>query len=216
MTSIETDHHALYRFHDAAGQLLYVGLTSNPGRRFAQHASDKPWWTEVATVRIETFPDRASVALAERVAIQAERPRYNVVHARPTGSPPDVVAVAPDVAGEWPVAVGDVVALGLDHDECRVGKVEAVTAFGPKLALLSWLSGFFDEEVVVPWGRVQEVRHGYPMSPGQARRAGYAEGIEIYDCDPLGDFQTFWSAGRGERGRAALRQARMDQRGWAS
>lgn len=74
--------HALYRFYDAARNLLYVGITLDPGSRWKQHAHDKPWWHEVTSTTIETYPDRASVLEAERAAIIAERPRYNVVHNR--------------------------------------------------------------------------------------------------------------------------------------
>lgn len=75
--------HALYRFYDAGGDLLYVGITNNPGRRWGRHADDKPWWTEVDRIEIERYPDRPSVLLAEKAAIKAELPRYNVVHLPP-------------------------------------------------------------------------------------------------------------------------------------
>jgi hypothetical protein len=39
----------LYRFYDASGRLLYVGIAGNPGRRFAQHGRDKSWWSQVAS-----------------------------------------------------------------------------------------------------------------------------------------------------------------------
>lgn len=70
----------LYRFWDADEQLLYVGITLNPGHRWTSHRNDKPWWSEVATITIETHPDRRAVLEAERRAIVAERPRYNIVH----------------------------------------------------------------------------------------------------------------------------------------
>lgn len=70
--------HALYRFFDKAGDLLYVGISNNPGRRWAQHERDKPWWHEVHHVEIERYPDRAAVLVAEAEAIRAENPRYNV------------------------------------------------------------------------------------------------------------------------------------------
>lgn len=72
--------HALYRMYDQAGQLLYVGITLDVATRFANHRGDKPWWTSVATIKLEHFADRASVLAAERRAIQQERPAYNVVH----------------------------------------------------------------------------------------------------------------------------------------
>jgi hypothetical protein len=73
--------HALYRFFDAGGDLLYVGITNDPGRRWGRHANDKPWWHEVDRIEIERYPDRTSVLAAERKAIHDEHPRYNVVHA---------------------------------------------------------------------------------------------------------------------------------------
>lgn len=72
--------HALYRFYDAAGDLLYVGLTADPGTRWKTHSRQKEWWHEVTTIRVEHFPDRVSVEAAERHAIQTERPRYNSKH----------------------------------------------------------------------------------------------------------------------------------------
>jgi hypothetical protein len=45
-----------------------------------EHAKDKPWFAEVAHINIEEFPDRASALLAEKNAIQLERPLYNVMH----------------------------------------------------------------------------------------------------------------------------------------
>lgn len=76
--------HALYRFYDDSGQLLYVGITANPGQRWTQHAHAKPWWHHVATVTLEQHPNREAVLAAERTAIITEQPRHNVVHARHT------------------------------------------------------------------------------------------------------------------------------------
>jgi predicted GIY-YIG superfamily endonuclease len=86
--------HALYRFFDAGSDLLYVGVTNDPGRRWGQHANDKPWWHEVDHIEIERYPDRESVLAAERKAIQEEHPRYNVVHA-PVPAVPTLVEDRP-------------------------------------------------------------------------------------------------------------------------
>lgn len=77
---------ALYRFYDADGELLYIGITSNPGARWKRHAGDKPWWTEVASTTIEHFGTREDVEVAERSAIRAERPKYNRQHNSSNGS----------------------------------------------------------------------------------------------------------------------------------
>lgn len=72
--------HALYRFWDSSDVLLYIGITMNPGERWKQHRAEKPWWFEVAKVTVENYPDRKSVLDAERDAIIAEGPKYNIVY----------------------------------------------------------------------------------------------------------------------------------------
>lgn len=78
---------ALYRFYNSSGDLLYVGITLDPGKRWKQHRDDKPWWHEVTQVTVETHVDRDAVMQAERAAIENEHPRYNVVFNRPRLSP---------------------------------------------------------------------------------------------------------------------------------
>lgn len=68
----------LYRFYDADDTLLYVGLSINPGKRFERHKADKEWWTEVARIDMEQFPDIDALRTGERTAIQSERPRHNI------------------------------------------------------------------------------------------------------------------------------------------
>lgn len=72
--------YVLYRFFGADETLLYIGITSDPGQRVQQHAATKNWWGEVLTILMEHHPDRESLLLAERDAIIAEGPRYNIVH----------------------------------------------------------------------------------------------------------------------------------------
>lgn len=68
----------LYRLYDASGDLLYVGIAGNPGRRFEQHAKDKPWWALVSYCQLEHFDSRPAAASAERQAINRDAPRFNV------------------------------------------------------------------------------------------------------------------------------------------
>lgn len=68
----------LYRLFAQGGTLLYIGIGGNPGRRFEQHAADKPWWSEVSRVTVEHFPDRPDALAAELNAIRKESPKYNV------------------------------------------------------------------------------------------------------------------------------------------
>jgi predicted GIY-YIG superfamily endonuclease len=74
--------HALYRFFDAEGALLYVGITNHLPQRLRDHDRNKPWFDNVANVRVEHFPDRKSVLDAEREAIRTEKPRHNIQHNR--------------------------------------------------------------------------------------------------------------------------------------
>lgn len=77
-----TQTHALYRFYSEKGQLLYVGITNNPGNRFSQHQADKPWWHDVAGISVEKFDTRPDALAAEARAIHVENPLHNIK--RPT------------------------------------------------------------------------------------------------------------------------------------
>lgn len=68
----------LYRFWDADGVLLYVGISVRPWQRWREHRGDKPWWEEVVSVTLESFATREEVAAAEAIAIRSEGPRHNI------------------------------------------------------------------------------------------------------------------------------------------
>lgn len=95
-------HHALYRFYDADGVLLYIGITASVPTRLTRHRDNKPWWTHVTRIDIEHHPDRDTVLAAEKAAIKAERPRWNVVHNRDDIRP--AVTIQParhDPSNQW-------------------------------------------------------------------------------------------------------------------
>lgn len=71
---------SLYRFHDAHGRLLYIGITSRLGRRFYEHAKTKPWQRDAATITVQHFPTRQAAERAERIAIETEHPAHNITH----------------------------------------------------------------------------------------------------------------------------------------
>jgi predicted GIY-YIG superfamily endonuclease len=73
---------ALYRLYDDEGRLLYVGITRDPEKRFAQHAATKYWWKWVKRRRVEWFDRRSSARAAEEMAIKVGNPDYNIEHAR--------------------------------------------------------------------------------------------------------------------------------------
>lgn len=71
--------HVLYRLFNAAGALLYVGITSNLDERLKDHRSDKrkTWWPQVAQVTVEHHPTELDARRAESKAIRSEEPAWN-------------------------------------------------------------------------------------------------------------------------------------------
>jgi predicted GIY-YIG superfamily endonuclease len=77
---------AVYRLYDAAGRLLYVGVTDHLRVRLGQHAKDKSWWPEVASRTIAWYGTRQEAEDAETKAIGEEKPIHNKVRRpRPKG-----------------------------------------------------------------------------------------------------------------------------------
>lgn len=101
--------HALYRFYNDAGQLLYIGITRDPSARWKKHSAGKPWWTEVRNITVQPFPDRDSALRAERAAITDEQPRYNVAHNQPPEPAPatDRGLLEGGAHGRWRWAASD-------------------------------------------------------------------------------------------------------------
>jgi hypothetical protein len=76
----------LYRYYDASGALLYVGISKHALQRLTEHEADKHWQADISSVRIENFPDRETAHAAERKAIVSEHPTHNLIRytARPS------------------------------------------------------------------------------------------------------------------------------------
>lgn len=72
---------ALYRHWDKDGALLYIGISLNTMARLSQHKRTSCWFYEIARMDIEWHASRELAEAAERVAIVAERPKHNVIHA---------------------------------------------------------------------------------------------------------------------------------------
>jgi len=69
----------LYRAYGPQDQLLYVGISSQWHHRLHQHEKTAEWIEQADYVKLERFSDREAVSLAEREAIQNEKPKYNKV-----------------------------------------------------------------------------------------------------------------------------------------
>lgn len=84
---------ALYRLFDGQDRLLYIGIASNPERRWAEHKNDKTWWPQVKRRTVEWHPSRLVAMTAEARAIKSEQPAHNIVIPDPadpmTWPPPD-------------------------------------------------------------------------------------------------------------------------------
>jgi hypothetical protein len=76
----------LYRWFDAEGRLLYVGISLHAAARASEHRRSQPWWPLAVRMDIEKLGQitRAEAETVERAAIIAERPIYNIVHNAPT------------------------------------------------------------------------------------------------------------------------------------
>ena len=73
------DDHWVYTCVDAAGEIIYVGVTSTGLRRHREHGRGSGWWTEVATIRVEHFPTRVEALAVEAERIERLNPDYNTI-----------------------------------------------------------------------------------------------------------------------------------------
>lgn len=80
---------ALYRHFDAAGRLLYVGISLSVVARTARHMMYAHWSRQVATISIERHPTRDKALAAEAAAIVAEHPLHNIA-GKPAPIAPDI------------------------------------------------------------------------------------------------------------------------------
>ena len=68
----------LYRHFDAEGCLLYVGISLSALVRTRQHRDNSSWFPNVVKITIETYATRDEALEAETLAIERERPVFNV------------------------------------------------------------------------------------------------------------------------------------------
>lgn len=78
----------LYKLYDAEDALLYVGITTDPTKRFAEHSRSKPWWSDVVRFDLNTYASWEETTTKEAEQIASLSPRYNLhpgVQAKPSG-----------------------------------------------------------------------------------------------------------------------------------
>lgn len=71
---------AVYRYYDDQDILLYIGIAANMRKRQRTHIDDSAWMEFAARSTISRYPTRGEALKAEEIAIQAERPLFNVYH----------------------------------------------------------------------------------------------------------------------------------------
>jgi hypothetical protein len=72
--------YSLYRFYDASGTLLYVGITDNGIERWANHSTVQVWWPDVAEAKVTHIQAKDEASIQEIAAIVLERPLHNQQH----------------------------------------------------------------------------------------------------------------------------------------
>lgn len=70
----------LYRFTDAEGRPLYIGITKNPQARVAAHRGSSEWFSEATRCDWMRHPNLLFAQFAEAKLIEAQRPRFNRHH----------------------------------------------------------------------------------------------------------------------------------------
>lgn len=79
---------ALYRAYGADDALIYVGISTDPARRWKEHACEKQWWRdEVHRKTFEWYDSNEDAARAEAAAIRNESPTRNLTLPDLDGSP---------------------------------------------------------------------------------------------------------------------------------
>lgn len=68
----------VYRHFDAAGTLLYVGQSLCAATRTQQHRWKSHWFDDVVRIELERHETLKEALIAERVAIDRERPAHNI------------------------------------------------------------------------------------------------------------------------------------------
>lgn len=72
---------ALYRFYDDHENLLYIGISNDPWRRWREHVLAKPWYPQVKHQSVTWYDTEHRARNAERCAIRSEGPRFNIAGA---------------------------------------------------------------------------------------------------------------------------------------
>lgn len=103
MISVREQRTALYRFYDAHENLLYVGISNDPWRRWREHVYEKSWYPQVKHQSVTWYDTEDQARATETRAIRRERPRFNIAGAiRPPEARVNVsIDVIARACGTW-------------------------------------------------------------------------------------------------------------------
>lgn len=73
----------LYRFYDRFGDLLYVGISWNPFKRWGRHRRAAAWFGRAVRVVVDVYSSEREALRIEREWIRHARPAWNI-RSRPT------------------------------------------------------------------------------------------------------------------------------------
>lgn len=127
------DPTSVYSMFDQLGDCLYVGITKNAPGRLVNHQASKPWYGDIAQVRMEAYRTRITAMRREAWLVRFARPQHNAQ--RPYFGDDDLMGFLHSVSshlvtGEtppWPLIEG--FRIPLTREE-RVGNV-AIDNPGP-------------------------------------------------------------------------------------
>lgn len=69
---------ALYRYYDDQWDLLYVGISNEPWRRYKEHERKKAWFPHMNHMTVTWYESEPAARRAETRAIMDEHPRLNI------------------------------------------------------------------------------------------------------------------------------------------
>jgi hypothetical protein len=93
----------LYRYFDAMGRLLYVGISLSVVARACDHRTSSHWYSSWVLMTRVKYPTRETAQRAERRAIRKEKPLHNIRHNgeqddEPVSAPSEVIAACAVIA----------------------------------------------------------------------------------------------------------------------
>lgn len=177
----------LYRFYAADDALLYIGLTVNPGQRFTNHAHKKEWWVDVAKVTLEQHPDYPALVVAEREAIQAEKPLHNIIY---NGKPRYVAEPRRLFKG---MEVGNVYGLGLHDGSFLICLIEEGDEIG--VCVIPWMPTnelFAGQPRWVDGAEIARIKTCGRMSIEDKIAEGYTADQNVFDISTLTGYGDWW------------------------